>query len=742
MAAKDTERARLDKYLGRMEAALRNLFGESYAKVMQIHDVRKAVKDGQEFTWKENPAAQRAAEKTLGDLANGASVLIANGVTGAYRAGVNAATDKVAGQYKGEQSQQAAKVMEAATKSHRTAALIGKAGEGQDITKRTSPLLSGRVWSISDQSLAELEIIIQNGIKEGRSADEMAAEAQKYLNEPDRLFRRVRNKETGLYELSEAARNYHPGRGVYRSSFKNAMRLIRTEVNAAYRLAEWESYQRNPLVKQYRISLSGNHTTTTTSGRIVELHDICDDMAGVYPKTFKWTGWHPQCRCVMTPVVMTPAEFSAYLKAKHDGEEENPDKGGELPEQTREWLRKNADRVNAAWAKGRLPRWMQDNDTLIRRPSILEAAKARQAARTPEEVAAIKRAWLRRARLRRFLALDASNQKRYLLNVYNSRTTTMQNVYAECAAVRKAYNDLCEELLGHSVVDLYKSLRRKRADRSSLKEFDPNKAFSLAEDLRESLNSFREESLKSLRQRYGKEWKKVVGKDARADLEKAKDWDGFVNKSRSNPDYESVLPPSEFKSYRLYKAQFKMPHHINCQTCVVAHQMRRKGWDVVAKGNTKGSLSEKLSTHTAAAWIDPKTGAEIVQRTAFGIEVTPSQTYNFYLLNKTKKRGSMGILLTNFHSLTSRPGAYSIQFGWKSGGGHIISFERFKDGTYRMYDPQRPQNAKNSWTSDAELKGYFKDVSLNREGYHVGITITPLQNVVINPDYMSILRCP
>ena len=58
-----------------------------------------------------------------------------------------------------------------------------------------------------------------------------------YLRNPDKLFRRVRDKHGNL-RLSKAAKAYHPGRGVYRSSYRNALRLTATENNMAYRTAD------------------------------------------------------------------------------------------------------------------------------------------------------------------------------------------------------------------------------------------------------------------------------------------------------------------------------------------------------------------------------------------------------------------------------------------------------------------------------------------------------------------------
>lgn len=55
---------------------------------------------------------------------------------------------------------------------------------------------------------------------------------------------------------------------------------------------------------------------------VVPLTDICDKLTGVYPKTFKWTGWHPQCRCVMIPITCSQKEFRELLEARKKDRED------------------------------------------------------------------------------------------------------------------------------------------------------------------------------------------------------------------------------------------------------------------------------------------------------------------------------------------------------------------------------------------------------------------------------------
>ena len=169
--------------------------------------------------------------------------------------------------------------------------------------------LSQRVWKYTDEFKTALELGIDVAVGEGRSAQQLSRDLRSYLQAPDKLFRRVRDKGGNL-RLSKAAKMYHPGQGVYRSSAKNAERLARTEVNMAYREAEYLRWQQLDFIVGFRVMLSNNHTTTDSKGKKVPLTDICDELAGDYPKTFKFLGWHPQCRCVVVPIMSDYDEYN------------------------------------------------------------------------------------------------------------------------------------------------------------------------------------------------------------------------------------------------------------------------------------------------------------------------------------------------------------------------------------------------------------------------------------------------
>ncbi|MBQ9638742.1 MAG: hypothetical protein IJV22_04195, partial [Bacteroidales bacterium] len=156
--------------------------------------------------------------------------------------------------------------------------------------------LSDRVWRYTDLYKREIELGLDVGLRAGTSADELIRELRSYLKFPDKLFRRVRD-ERGALVLSQAAKAFHPGQGGYRSSYMNARRLAATETNIAYRTADYERIKDLDFVVGIEVHLSSNHTCKGVEG---VFRDICDELQGKYPKDFKFTGWHPNCRCYTT----------------------------------------------------------------------------------------------------------------------------------------------------------------------------------------------------------------------------------------------------------------------------------------------------------------------------------------------------------------------------------------------------------------------------------------------------------
>jgi len=118
---------------------------------------------------------------------------------------------------------------------------------------------SARIWKVCDQAKENIEYYLQSGIGAGQGASQISRDVRGMMKDPDKLFRRVRDPETGKLKPSRPMKNYHPGRGKYRSSYKNALRMVRTETNMAYRFADQERWKKMDFVIGYEVRLSGSH---------------------------------------------------------------------------------------------------------------------------------------------------------------------------------------------------------------------------------------------------------------------------------------------------------------------------------------------------------------------------------------------------------------------------------------------------------------------------------------------------
>lgn len=223
--------------------------------------------------------------------------------------------------------------------------------------------LSQRVWNLVDQHKENLELGLSVGIGEGRSAAQISRDVRKSLNEPEKLFRRVRELVTdadgnttrsGRLVLSKAAKAYHPGVGVYRSSYQNAFRLARTEINMAYKAADQGRWAQLDFVVGYKIIRSNNPYSCP----------VCESLTGNYPKNFVFTGWHPNCRCVKIPILKTVEEFEDDNDRIMRGQEPTSESVNEIkdvPDNFKKWVGDNSERIARAEERGTLPYFLRDN---------------------------------------------------------------------------------------------------------------------------------------------------------------------------------------------------------------------------------------------------------------------------------------------------------------------------------------------------------------------------------------------
>lgn len=307
--------------------------------------------------------------------------------------------------------------------------------------------LSDRVWQSAQQLRDELEVAMTVSIGEGESAQAMSRKVRQYLNDPDLMFRRfrykdadgkwqrkwkkrVKDEQTGKYKFidydKDSYQDQWTGKGYYKSAYKNAMRVARTETNMAYRSADYERWRQMDFVLGVRVQLSHSHP----------VHDICDYLSapvgsdnrtgtGCYPKDFKWTSWHPQCFCYATPILVSEEEMAKVSAEFAEGREYTP-KGEqitEMPKEFRQWLKDNKKHIEELRDKGKEPYFVRDNPNIVqeiwsgkKKLTTLQKAEKRHAARTESEIADIKiKAWDRQLRMSG-LALDEAERKEMAKN--------------------------------------------------------------------------------------------------------------------------------------------------------------------------------------------------------------------------------------------------------------------------------------------------------------------------------------
>lgn len=301
------------------------------------------------FSFDDYPAIRKRVEKLLQKLQDGLSSIILNGIKSEWTLANNKNSElarQVFGDNVGKLSQ---------AQYRRYFSTNDSAREAFEKRKVNGLNLSDRVWRYTDQFKAEIELGLDVGIRNGLSADDMSQELRQFLKYPDKLFRRVRD-EHGELQLSKRAAAFHPGQGVYRSSYKNARRLAATETNIAYMTADYERWQQLDFVVGIEIKLSNNHTLNG-----MPFTDICDRLKGRYPKDFKFTGWHPHCRCRAVTILKTDEEIAEDTRRILDGEPldgKSVNRVDDVPVDFKQWLKENEDRAKRSYS---VPYFIMDN---------------------------------------------------------------------------------------------------------------------------------------------------------------------------------------------------------------------------------------------------------------------------------------------------------------------------------------------------------------------------------------------
>lgn len=447
--------------------------------------------------------------------------------------------------------------------------------------------LSSSVWNLADQTKTQLEYYLKAGLSTGQNASRISQDVRQILNEPDKRFRRIKNDD-GALVLSQPMRDYHPGQGVYRSAKMNALRLTTTTTNMAYRSADYDRWSKQDFVLGIQIQRSANNRGPCK---------LCDSMVGEYPKTFKFTGFHPFCICVATPIVMNPEDFADFLLNDRVPQGQIIT---DIPQGANDFVNQNKAGLQSAY-------WYKDNFTA-----------------------------------------EGSLQK--------------------------------EKIIQPTSPEVVKSPKSKRIKTDSEKN-DIQKRW---ED--RFVRNFNQTKIE---QKIG------IKKGAEMTFEEANELRGNINYGQASE------------------------YGVNCQSCVVSNELRRRGYNVTALPNLQksGNIPYELSRKTNWAWIDPETMAMPVKKRAGGV----------YDITKTGalKSKNVSALTKDIIELAKEPGRYHIDFSWKSGNsGHIITLEKLGNGKIVLYDPQNGKIV--NWS----------DIS-KRIKLSYGVNVLRVDNLLVNTDIIA-----
>ena len=447
--------------------------------------------------------------------------------------------------------------------------------------------LSDRVWNITQQTKSQLEFYLDSGVVAGRNANGISSDIRQILQNPQKRFRRIRN-EKGELVLSQPMKNYHPGQGVYRSAYKNALRTSATTTNIAHRSADYERWSKQDFILGIEVHRSANNRGPCK---------ICDAMVGKYPKTFKFTGFHPFCICFATPITMEPEDFADFLLNDTVPQGQTIT---DIPQAAKDFVSENKDGLQSAF-------WYKDNFTN-----------------------------------------DGGLQ----------REIVSQPITNEVIKVSKPKR---------IKTDAEKNDIQKRWEDRFVRNFNQAK----------------------IEQKIG------VKKGKEMTFEEANELRGNINYGKA----------SEYS--------------VNCQSCVVANELRRRGYNVTALPNLQktGNIPYELSMRTNWAWIDPKTMVMPKKQTAGGIyDITRSGAL---------KSKSIKELTKELVELVKEPGRYHIDFAWKGkNSGHIITLEKLHNGKIIIYDPQTGKMK--NW------KELSKEISLR-----YGVSVLRVDNLLVNTDIID-----
>lgn len=521
------------------------------------------------------------------------------------------------------------------------------------------------VWNYCQQTKSEFEMAMSNtiadGIGKGSSAEEIGKSIRRYLNDPDMMYRRyhtIKVQKNGEKKdvVTWRRRRIIDGKvrfieeplekvgiGVYRSARKNALRVARTEINAAYHKARNERWKNEPFVIGQYIHVSPQHN----------IDDICNDLEGRYPKDFDWRSWHSNCICTSDPITIQGEEKKEFYKRLMAGEDMSnyvsPFAVLTMPEKYNQYIRDNSEAIVKAGMRGKLAWHLQDNTkywahllspsdrkklglkAVSSKEAIAEVAKVRHAKR---DAKAIQKAWTYR---RMTIYEDKMDKLR-------SKLTYSKNILSGALAKRyEAVYKAIQSPNSWSVANI-EYLYKRFADGIAIREHWDKLLW----------DGFSKEQITNCR-----ELEKKLGilKGRPMNWERA-------DQQNANPNYLGGV---------------KNGYQDNCAICSPTYMLRLWGFNVTAR-NSMNPAVDYLShgVHTWEKWLN-KDGSK-----ATWVKLSEWKDAKKYK-EMTAQR------YKEFIDETCREeGVYEMCIGWSNtkGDGHSTIIQRFKDGSLKRIDAQ------------------------------------------------------
>lgn len=583
--------------------------------------------------------------------------------------------------------------------------------------------LSQNIWNYAQQTKSEFEIamsnVITDGLSKGTSAAELSQRVRDQLVNPDMMYRRYhhtvitaggKKKDVAVWHKRVIDENGNVrfvvapleevGQGVYRSSYKNTFRLMRSEINMSYHYGNNARWRSEPFVIGIRIWGSPQHPKP----------DICDELWGVYPKDFDFAGFHPQCLCASAPVLCSKQERDEIIRRMQKGEDisgyVSPNAVKEVPDAFKEYVHRNRDKILAAGERGTLAYVFRDNPKYWR----FEFSKDEQQkmgvyvqpkhVKTEAEKADIQRRWNER---KRRMAIEARHAKR------NDKAVQERWNKYQLERVQRAIYDAdidANTALTGRINTLHSAIKKgdiyaiQQAYAKAMRGVDIQKRWDEI-----VWKGYSDELKRNLKQ-FAREIGIAKGRDMTHEQ---------ANTRHVNPQYrQKYIRNAQGKL--VLNPKYDEAYAINCQTTAPVYMLRRMGFNIEAKGND-GTIYKKILTK---GYLD-------VWRRPDG---TP--------LRKSDIQKSTKVKVMHSWLLSQPDGVYQIECTWKGAkSAHTFNFIK-ENGKAYYYDPQ---NNKRFDTLE-QFKEYSGNVS-PKYGYeylridNLHVNVSTLSKIVKKSEYVD-----